>query len=164
VRSRHWERVRAADHAELVENLEEVCEESVTQDLEGNPLRLDAEGLERERVRLKEVWFPDDEAAHARIDQFFDNWQYADAEAVATASAVDDEPDDERPEEQDVDVWRAMPPRKPAEKPELEAVSEPDSEPEPDQPDPLREAVADARGDGVTDPDAVMCGDVLRGA
>jgi hypothetical protein len=58
VKSRHWERVRSADHAEFVENLEEVCEESVTQDLDGNPLRLDAEGLDQERARLKRVLVP----------------------------------------------------------------------------------------------------------
>ena len=31
-----------------------------------------------ESARLKQVWFPDDEAAHARIDDFFDNWQSPD--------------------------------------------------------------------------------------
>jgi hypothetical protein len=142
VKSRHWERVRAADRAELVEHLEEVCEESVTQDLEGNPLRLDAEGLDQERARLKQVWFSDDEAAHARIDDFFDDWQYPDAEAVATVSAVDVGQDDEQTKEQHMDVepWRAMPARKPAD--------EPDPEPEPDHLDPLREAFIRALADG----------------
>jgi hypothetical protein len=158
VRSRHWERVRAADHAELVENLELVCEESVTQDLEGNPLRLDAEGLDQERARLKQVWFPDDEAAHVRIDQFFDNWRYPDAENVDEVPVVAASPNDEQTEEQDVDVEivRMMPPRMPAEEPEAEPVQESAPEPEHDPLEPLREAVADARGDGVMDPDALM--------
>jgi hypothetical protein len=95
VRRRAWERRRTADYAELVEGLELFCEDWVTRDLDGNPKHLDAEGLEREQVHLKKYWFPDDEAAHARVDCFFDSWRYPDAEAVAGASAVDFGQDEE---------------------------------------------------------------------
>jgi hypothetical protein len=154
VKRRVVERFRAAQYAEDVENLETICEESVTQDLDGNPKHLDAEGLERERVHLKKYWFPDDEAAHARVDCFFDGWRYPDAEDVdevpVVAASQNDEP---VPEEKDVDVevWRVMPPLKSADEPE------PDPEPEPDQVGPLREAFIQALADGrAADPDELV--------
>jgi len=159
VKSRHWERVRSAEYAERVERLEEFCEDWISFDLEGQPRDLSIEELEETRDHLKTHWFPDDEAAHVRIDQFFDNWRYPDAEAVASASAVDVGQDDEQTEDQDMDVEivRMMPPRKPAEEPEMEPVPEPDPEPEPDQVEPLREAFIQALADGrAADPDELM--------
>lgn len=75
-----WSGWVAADYAEAVANLELICEEAVTEDLEGNPVRLDAVGLEGARSYLKEHGFPGDEAAHVRIDRFFDDWKYPDEE------------------------------------------------------------------------------------
>jgi hypothetical protein len=109
-------------------------------------------GWTRNGPASRGFWFPDDDAAHVRIDQFFDSWRYPDAEAVASASAVDDEQTEEQ--DMDVEVWRAMPPRKPAGEPE----AEPEPDPEPDQVDPLRAAFIQALADGDTaaDPDGMM--------
>jgi hypothetical protein len=87
VRQRSMERSEAADYAEAVANLELICEETVTMDEERNPLRLDAVGLEEARSYLKERGFPGDEAAHVRIDCFFDSWEYPDDVAGTTTES-----------------------------------------------------------------------------
>ena len=175
VKSRHWERVRSAEYSERVERLEEFCEDWISFDLEGQPRDLSIEELEETRDHLKTHWFPDDEAAHARVDCFFDNWRYPDAEAVASASAVDDEQTEEQ--DMDVEIVRMMPPRKPAEEPAQRSdtsappeptdapagqakatVSDPEPEPEHDRFEPLRAAFIRALAGGyrAADPDEMM--------
>jgi hypothetical protein len=89
VKQRSSDRSWAVRYAEELANLDVICEETITEDLEGNPLRLDAAGLAEARSYLKEYGFPGDEAAHVRIDAFFDNWSYPDApEPVGNGVAV----------------------------------------------------------------------------
>jgi hypothetical protein len=89
VKQRSRDRWWAERYAEDVANLELICEETIIEDLEGNPLRLDAAGLAEARAHLKEFGFPGDDAAHGRIDAFFDSWSYPDApEPVGNGVAV----------------------------------------------------------------------------
>ena len=126
-RQRARERRAAADYAEWVEALEVICEESVTQDLEGNPIRLDAAGLESERARIKEYWFPGDEPAHARVDAFFASWRY---------------PDEDTEESEPVQILRMIvPDTTPT---TADEAAEPDREPE------------TSKADTAAEPDQVM--------
>jgi hypothetical protein len=145
VKQRAMERWRAAEYVELIENLEEFCEQWIAQDLDGNPKCLDAEALERERAHLKKYWFPDDEAAHARVDRFFDEWRYAEVEEQT------EEPEQELVSGEAVAEVELVP------EPVLVPESEPDPEPEPDPVDPLREAFIQVlEAGGVVDDDALM--------
>jgi hypothetical protein len=99
VKQRAVERWLAADYAEAVANLELICEETVTMDEGRNPIRLDAAGIAEARAYLKEHGFPGDEAAHVRIDAFFDDWKYPDEKTDEQSLVVPETREDEEVQE-----------------------------------------------------------------
>ena len=67
---RRFERMRAAEMAERVENLEECCAQWIADDVAELGADADLDGL---RVLLKQHWFPPDVEVQARIDRVFDS-------------------------------------------------------------------------------------------